>query len=111
MCKSCPLVRHPHTVSSHHLLQLNLSTENNRAYSGRKIYHQMSRLHRMLNIEWNGHDDCTCARVKTLNISSPNFFPVLDTRKRPKSSTASLIWGPVCPSKILPSNEMNSSTI
>src|SRR5258707_8042434 len=99
------------TRESSHLLQLNLSTENNRVYSGRNIYHRMSRLHKLLNTEWNGHDDCASAPVKTLNILSLNFLPVPYTWKDSNFCTASSIWGPVCPSKMLPSNEMNSSTI
>jgi hypothetical protein len=89
-----------------------LSTGNNRVYSGRKMNHQMSRLHKTLNTERNDHDDdCACAPVKTLNILSLNFLPVLDTSKDSNFCTASSIWGPACPSKMLPSNEKNSSTI
>src|SRR5260370_10899922 len=86
-------------------------TETNRvnsAYSC-KVYHQMSRLHRTLNTEWNGHDDRACASVMILNILSLTA-PKAYIGKDSTCCLASLIRESVCPLKMLPSNGKNSST-
>jgi hypothetical protein len=79
-----------------------------------KMYHQMSMLYRMLNIEWKFYDvgdcACDCPQVRTLNTLSLNP----PGRYRWKVSNCCLalsICGPVCPSKMFPSNNKNSSTI
>jgi hypothetical protein len=105
-------------VVNRHLLQPNSissqSTENFKVYSAcsSKTYHQMSRLHRMLTNKWKCYDasDCACPQVRTLITSSLNF-PRLNGSKVSNCCLALSICGPVCPSKMLPSNNKNSSTI
>jgi hypothetical protein len=106
------------STMNRHLLQLNFissqSTENNKVNStcSHKMYHQMSRLYRMLNIEWKCYDasDCACPPVRTLNTLSLNLLESFDGRDS-SCCLASSICGPVCPSKMLPSNNKKPSTI
>ena len=99
------------SVINDDLLQLNFIDlqSNNKAYStcSHKMYHQMSRLHRMLNTEWKCYDasDYACPVVRTLN----NLFLKLESYIMEGSKCC--LAGPVCPSKMLPSNDKNSSTI
>src|SRR5258708_1224140 len=62
----------------------------------------MSRLHRTLNTEWNGHDDRACASVMILNILSLTA-PKAYIGKNSTCCLASLIRESVCPLKMLPS--------
>ena len=74
--------------------------------------HQRSRLHRMLNTGWKFYDaaDGACPEVRTLNTLSQNLA-VLRNGEDSKCCLVSSICGPVCPSKMFPSSNKNSSTI
>ena len=101
-----------------HLLQLIIissqSTENNRVYSvcSHKMHHQMSSHHRMLNTYWKCYDAsiCACPRERILNTLSLNLL-VSYHRESSNCCFALSICGPVCPSKMFPSDSKNSSTI
>ena len=62
------------------------------------------------NVYGHGASDCACPWVRTINTLSPNLLDSVRSED-PNRCLALSICGPVCPSKMLPSNNRNSLTI